>query len=197
MKKALLTAICSLIIFPATAGAATFACNGKIVSTGDAKTDVLMKCGEPAGRDSREEVVVETIDETTKRKTTVTIDEWTYNRGAENLIRILTFRDGVLTDVRTTGYGTAEPPRKTEARCADQYPSTGSTKAEVLLKCGEPAGKDSRKEEIIETLDADTRKKTDVIIDEWTYNFGPDKFIRIFEFRNNKLTDVKTGGYGY
>lgn len=36
-----------------------------------------------------------------------------------------------------------------------------------------------------------------ITVEEWTYNFGPDKFIRIFTFRNGKLVDIRTGGHGY
>jgi len=196
MKRMFVSVMICLVGFYGTAAADSLICNGKIVSTGDTKTDVLMKCGDPAGRDSREEVIVEKLDETTKQKITVAIDEWTYNLGAENLVRVLTFRDGRLSEIRTTGYGAAES-RKPAASCDEQYPARGSTKAEVLLKCGEPAGKDSRKEELLEAIDADTKKKTVITIDEWTYNFGPNKFIRTFEFRNNQLTEIKTGGYGY
>lgn len=156
MKKLLLGLL--FLVLPAPAFADAFSCNGKVVSTGDRKADVLMKCGEPAGKDSREEVIVERIDEDTKRKVTVVIDEWTYNLGSESLIRILTFRDGALTDVRTTGYGSTEL-KKPEPRCDDRYPARGSTKAEVLLLCGEPTGKDSHKEELVESIDADTKRK--------------------------------------
>lgn len=193
MKKLLLGLL--FLVLPAPAFADAFSCNGKVVSTGDRKADVLMKCGEPAGKDSREEVIVERIDEDTKRKVTVVIDEWTYNLGSESLIRILTFRDGALTDVRTTGYGSTEL-KKPEPRCDDRYPARGSTKAEVLLLCGEPTGKDSHKEELVESIDADTKKKTTITIDEWTYNYGPGRFTRIFQFENNQLVDIRTGGYG-
>jgi hypothetical protein len=67
----------------------------------------------------------------------------------------------------------------------------------VLAKCGEPAWKDSREEALSEQLGAGTVRRTYMTIEEWTYNFGPNRFVRIFTFRNGSVTDIRTGGYGY
>jgi hypothetical protein len=82
-------------------------------------------------------------------------------------------------------------------QCGDRIVSTGDTKAEVIMKCGEPTLKDSREESIIEKIDANTKQKKTITIDEWTYNLGPDSFIRILRFENGKLVDIQTGNYGY
>ncbi len=194
MKK--IFSVLLLLLVSGSAHAQTFDCKGGIASNGDTKADVIAKCGEPAGRDSRQEELVEKIDADTKRKTIITIDEWTYNPGPDRLMRVITFRNGRLTDIRETGYGTAGSSGKTDS-CADHSPDRGATRAEVRELCGEPFSRDERKEEIVDAVDADTRKKTIVTIEEWTYNYGPSKFLRIFSFTNGKLTDVSTGGYGY
>jgi hypothetical protein len=178
-----------------SAEAQTFRCDGKVISLGDTKADVIMKCGEPALKDSREEKIIEKADADTKRKITVIIDEWTYNLGPDMFMRVLKFTDGKLVDIREAGYGYANPP-KPEPRCDDELPSSGATKAEVRAKCGEPILKEERKEEILVNADAGTKRTITIIIEEWTYNFGPNKFIRIFQFKNGKLVDIKTGGYG-
>ncbi len=172
-----------------------FSCGGRIISTGDTKAEVIMKCGEPAGKDSRTEERIEKIDADTKRKVTITIDEWTYDLGPDTLIRVLTFADGRLVDIREAGYGSADTKRP-EKRCDERYSDIGATKAEVLLRCGEPSWKEERREEILETIDAATKRKVTITVEEWTYNFGPDKFVRVFQFRNNRLVDIRTGGYG-
>ncbi len=33
--------------------------------------------------------------------------------------------------------------------------------------------------------------------EEWTYNFGPDRFVRTLIFENSRLVAIDTGGYGY
>ncbi len=175
--------------------ACAFSCNGRVVSTGDTKAEVVMKCGEPAGKDSRTEEIIEKTDADTKRKVVVMFDEWTYDLGPDTLVRILTFTDGRLANIREAGYGSADT-RTSGTRCDERYSDIGATKAEVLLRCGEPLWKEERKEDILETIDAATKRKVTITIDEWTYNFGPSKFIRIFQFRNNRLVDIRTGGYG-
>jgi hypothetical protein len=187
-----------LIVFVSSGiEAQTLRCGDKVVSAGDTKAEVVMKCGEPAGKDSHSEEIIEKIDENAKRKVkvTVTIDEWTYNLGPDTLIRILTFTNGKLVNIREGGYGSVNP-RTPETRCDERYPDIGATKAEVQLKCGDPSWKENRTEEILENIDAETKRKVTVSIEEWTYNFGPGKLIRIFRFKNNRLVNVKTGGYG-
>ncbi len=56
--------------------------------------------------------------------------------------------------------------------------------------------KEVRQEEIFATQSTDTANKLTVTIEEWAYNLGSDRLIRIFESRNGKLTGVRTGGYG-
>lgn len=36
-----------------------------------------------------------------------------------------------------------------------------------------------------------------VDVEEWTYNFGPSRFIRTLIFRNDRLVLITDGGYGY
>jgi hypothetical protein len=36
----------------------------------------------------------------------------------------------------------------------------------------------------------------DVVIDEWTYDFGPRRFVHYVTFENGKLVKISTGGYG-
>jgi len=57
--------------------------------------------------------------------------------------------------------------------------------------------KDDRQEALNEQLGGGTVRKVYVTIEEWTYNFGPSRFVRIFTFRNGSVTDIRTGGYGY
>ena len=57
--------------------------------------------------------------------------------------------------------------------------------------------KDVHQEELRERLSSGEVRKTFVVVEEWTYNLGPNRFTRILTFRNNKLVDIRTGGYGY
>lgn len=172
-----------------------FSCEGKIISPGDTKMDVIMKCGEPALKDSHEEQLTERLDDTTKRKTIITVETWTYNFGPQSFLRILEFRNGKLTEVSTGGYGYADTKERAPL-CDEQKVRKGDTKLDMLIQCGEPASKEDRIEEMIEEFDGGTKRKVSVNIEEWTYNLGPNRFMRTFTFRNGKLVDIKTGNYG-
>jgi hypothetical protein len=82
-------------------------------------------------------------------------------------------------------------------RGGDRIVSVGDSAADVVAKCGEPAWKDKWEEVIREQPDDDTARKVYLTVEDWTYNFGPNQFLHIFTFRNGKVTDMRTGGYGY
>ena len=89
-------------------------------------------------------------------------------------------------------------------RCGNQLVADGASKSDVLLKCGEPMAKESRTESVGDKLKqrgedgtSTTTEKTVIkTIEEWTYNFGPNRLIQVVVFENGKLVDVRSGGYG-
>ncbi|MBU2548023.1 MAG: DUF2845 domain-containing protein [Proteobacteria bacterium] len=72
-------------------------CGQKLVMVGDTKTDVLSKCGPP---DYQEMLGVEKTEDTV-----VKIEQWQYDFGPRNLIRILTFKAGRLATIELGPYG--------------------------------------------------------------------------------------------
>jgi hypothetical protein len=101
--------------------------------------------------------------------------------------------------------------------CDGKLISVGDTKYEVLGKCGEPDFIDVRTEkrvkrdyyrELVPLWDFNrysTRQLyrepflvvEEVVIEEWTYNFGPTRFIRYLTFENGKLVNIVSGDYGF
>jgi hypothetical protein len=91
------------ILSMATAAHAdNFRCpNGSIVSTGDSISVVALKCDSPSFTNRREEP----IDSDRGKPIYIEVQEWTYNEGPNRLVHFLIFRNGVLTEVRSGGYG--------------------------------------------------------------------------------------------
>ncbi len=87
------------------AHADSFSCEGGIVSTDDRSSDVMAKCGSPDFRDSHQEEVVQRLDQDTKQKLYITVDEWTYNLGPNQLTRIVVLKNGRVAEIRTGSYG--------------------------------------------------------------------------------------------
>jgi len=101
--------------------------------------------------------------------------------------------------------------------CGGKLISVGLTKYEILSRCGEPDHKDFRYETRIkrdfyrdlflsrELYRYREREKyreplfvdEEVLIEEWTYNLGPTRFIRYLIFENSRLVDILTGDYGF
>lgn len=84
-------------------------------------------------------------------------------------------------------------------RCGTHLVADGATKATVLMKCGEPLSKESRTETTeTKSKDGDTSTKTitQKNIEEWTYNFGPNRLMQVVRFENGVLTDVQSTTHG-
>lgn len=100
-------------------------------------------------------------------------------------------------------------------RCGNKLVSTGDKKAEVLIKCGEPLLQETiaieeKKEYAVLALkypllykrgllksnnDAVIGKETTISqsIDQWTYNLGQGKFLRILYFEGGELVAITDG----
>jgi hypothetical protein len=188
-------ALLLVVLLPSALVAAEYRCADKIISVGDTSDSLFMKCGEPDWNQSHAEEIIETIDKDTKRRIIITVDEWTYNLGPDRFMRIFKLRDGKVVDVQSGDYGSVKG-QANKSQCSDRIVSVGDSAADVTARCGEPVWKNKREEVIREWLDDDTLRKVSGTVEDWTYNFGPNRFVRIFTFRNGKVIDVRTGGYG-
>jgi hypothetical protein len=92
-------------------------------------------------------------------------------------------------------------------RCGRRVVSTGDHMLEVRKRCGDPdfvaQRTDKRKvkvkvrrwvEDHVEEVSEE--QVVEVLVDEWTYDLGPRRFIRFVMFENNRVIGVTTGGYG-
>ena len=108
-KVTWLGGVVATVMLTASLPAHAFRCGTKIIGRGDHVTKLLHYCGEPASVQQRlaqrsvaadfgsvfipgyaEEVVVE---------------EWTYNFGPHQLLRLVRLENGVVTEIRYLGYG--------------------------------------------------------------------------------------------
>ena len=115
----------------------------------------------------------------------------------------------------TTVAGTGQAPVVTAAladgglRCpGGRLVSTGDPMYEVRKKCGDPDAVVQRTEKrkiktkvrrwISPTAheDISEEREIEVLVDEWTYDFGSDRFVRYVAFEDARVVGVTTGGYG-
>jgi hypothetical protein len=152
-----------------------------------------MRCGDPTYWDQR-------IDETDLRTQeglwlhrSKTIDEWTYDLGTTRLVQTLRFVDGALVKITSGGYG------KGAASPSGDRPgilSVGDNKAKVILTWGQPAYADQRVEQRSFFGDNGEVLQKTVTIDVFTYDFGPDRLVRILTLENGRIVGIRTGSYG-
>jgi hypothetical protein len=89
-------------------------------------------------------------------------------------------------------------------RCSGRIISVGDTQDYVLDKCGEPTSIEEKTGELAwgfrhrypESHEELNHVIREIQIEVWTYNLGSTQFIRYLKFRNGKLVDIRTGGYG-
>jgi hypothetical protein len=95
--------LAAVLVFCAReARADNFRCpNGSIISSGDSISEVMVKCDPPTNKIKR----TDSEDNYSGRVRYVEVEEWTYNQGPNTLVHYLTFRNGILVEVRTGSFG--------------------------------------------------------------------------------------------
>jgi hypothetical protein len=210
-RRPLLAAALALAALPAAAD--SIRCPGGIVSAGDLKLDLLGKCG-PATLVERAQVKHVAVvsggaalaaagASSALASSNDGLETWTYDLGPGQLVRLVTISRGRVARIETAGYGHAAPPARPPLRASRCDPATidvGDTKLELLATCGEPAVKDAWEETRGEAAAAGGAAEAVFVtatVELWTYDFGPDRFVRIARIEGGRVTAVESGGYGY
>ena len=201
MKSRAIAVCCAYIIMAAgyavsASASDTLRCGKRLVSVGDNKAEVLIKCGEPAWKDAWRDQVINNVNTVNAFRVNIDHERWVYNFGRNSFLRFLLFENGRLIKIATGDYG-YDDTKAAAKRCDSGEIRTCITQYEILQRCGEPAFKDSREVEQLTSADEHTNTLTIKHVDEWTYNFGPNKFLRILKFENGELVDVETGDRGF
>lgn len=102
-------------------------------------------------------------------------------------------------------------------RCKGKLVKSGDPKAWVLRYCGEPTATQSRtivrsgiptarRQAVLgtgerkltrEELLVHDRSWEEILVEEWTYNLGPHRMMRVVRFENGLVAEVSRLGYGY
>lgn len=82
-------------------------------------------------------------------------------------------------------------------RCPDGLVAVGDHKVEVLDACGEPLTRDRVYENPIRVLEIGGERLVQTLavgipLDEWVYEFSPQRFRALLRFRDNRLVAVET-----
>ena len=203
--------LASLVPVGAAAGGSesSIRCAGGLVGVGDATIDLLGKCGMPALREVRASdtfVAVATVGSTFGRSAVLTSERWTYDFGPQQFLMFVVVEGGRIVSIHRGGYGynrTEVPVELPRATCEWTSLHVGDAKIDLLGRCGEPALVEMRKEGVLEggpgTLrDASALSRTGLRdVEVWTYDFGPQSFVRFVVLDGGVVVRIDTGSRGY
>ena len=87
-------------------------------------------------------------------------------------------------------------------RCGSRLVLVGDHSTEVLRLCGEP---ESVKEWVVTRTHRSNRSRpygpssveSTVLIEEWLYNFGRQRFMQLLRFENGRLKKISSLSYGH
>jgi hypothetical protein len=83
--------------------------------------------------------------------------------------------------------GAPAAPRQADDgfQCGNRLITLGDLKSEVLFVCGSPLLRDQHRE-----VRGEGNARVTVLIDVWTYDAGPHRFLRTLTFENGRLVEI-------
>ncbi len=169
-------------------------CKGETVNISETMNQVAAKCGEAALKEQRV-VTVEEKDESGTRRTTTTIDEWSYDSGPEELVQTYRFENGILAQISNNGYGSVRDFSVDRCRNGEAL-AVGDSLIETYLKCGVPIAKEKLGNKTIETESDGVKRRTILPVAEWTYRYGPNAPGYTVTFENGLATGIRMREFG-
>ncbi len=169
-------------------------CKDQSVNIGGTMDEVAAKCGEAALKEQRTVTVEETTGERTSAITTI-IDEWTYFLGPGEVVQSYRFEKGRLIEIISNGYQNVHDFSIDLCRDGKAL-AIGDSTVETYMKCGEPIGKETLKNKVIESDYGVTKRRTIVPVVEWTYRYGPDAPGYTVTFENGVAAKIRTREFG-
>jgi hypothetical protein len=178
-------------------------CSGGIVQVGDAKLDLLAKCGRPALQEqfSQGDAVFETLDGQPSSTPSFAAERWTYNFGSSRFLQIVTLEGGKIVAIERGGYG--YPPELLRdggtgrARCESAAIRVGDRKLDLLAKCGRPASREvHERRSAAPPFGAILPPGPTLDVETWTYDFGPQQFRSIVTLENGAVVRIERGPHG-
>lgn len=92
--------------------------------------------------------------------------------------------------------GVVLSPLPLRAANCDGVIDRGDSADEVVRKCGVADQRDDWEEWFIEKPAEGFEREIGVHRSEWIYDLGPERFLRVFSFRNEVLQNIETRHYG-
>jgi len=109
----------------------------------------------------------------------------------------------VLLSIAAALVVAATPARADGFRCGTKLVVEGSTRGEVIARCGEPTDVERRailRRPVLWRHGRPYYLSDDLVevpVETWTYNLGPNKLMRRLRLEDGVVVEIDTLGYGY
>lgn len=180
MTTRLLTLLFLLLAAPS---AFAMRCGNQLVTAGMRDFQVRERCGEPFWTDAYTGVDVIGAYGPEERQIEFQVDVWYYNFGPRQFMRRFVFRDGALVAEDALGYGVDE----IGSDCNPMRDYRGLSSGELYARCGEPAARRVINETVVRRPRPAVERWRDVRREEWTYDFGDARTLRIVQLVNGRV----------
>lgn len=161
-------------------------CGNLLVNVGDQDFRVRARCGEPFWSDRYASVEVVGAQGPFEQQRSVQFDVWYYNFGPREFMRQLVFRDGRLLRDEVLGYGVTT----IGADCNLAALRADLSAGEVVARCGEPVTRRVAADTIVRRPAPGMERWRDHRREEWVYDIGDRRFVRIVRLLNGRVTGV-------
>ena len=181
------TLLIVLLLLATSTSAHALRCGGRIVNDGARDFQVRERCGEPYWIDTWYGVDVIDRGGVFERQREVQWSAWYFNFGPRALLQRLVFVDGVLRRTDALGYGV----RAIGGDCNVDRDFSGLSSGELVARCGEPAARRSLRESVVFRPGPQIESWRDPRREEWTYDFGDTRLLRVLQFEQGRVTSVE------
>ncbi len=188
------------LLFCTSAHANSLRCKHRVIKAGMTALELRAYCGDPDDR--RVRPVLRAVTALDVRGLEVTryveeaIETWMYATKAERsgeLIREVQIERGKITRIQTLSRAQTAKSRD----CGRATFPNQTRISEILYACGEPFDRSNWTEERLVRQRRRGRQlevRNLVSFERWVYDPGPGRLLRIFEFENDRLVKISTGG---
>ena len=194
MRASLLWAVVAVpvILAPSLGSAQAIRCNKRVVSVGDTAYELTARCGAPdhrtVVRDFRAVTVTGPDGNAVRQAVEEDVEVLTYSGRKGDLPRIVTVRRGVIRSIRTS-----DRVLSTGANgCTPEIFPKKVTSGEVRLACGRPVDQSRWTEDRAIRVRGQIFRRA-IQVEQWVYDPGPGRLLRILRFENGELVASSTG----
>jgi len=184
MRRYLLLAFALLFASP---HAFALRCGNLLVNREMQDFQVRDRCGAPFWTESYAAYDLLGSRDTGQIAREVQFDIWYYNFGPNNLMHRLVFRDGILKDDDTLGYGV----REIGTKCDPLMRFVDLSVGELVAFCGEPISRRQNSDTVVNRLSPEYRHVREQRRELWTYDFGESRFLRQLQLVEGRVASAQ------